>query len=127
MRGCCGAVDHALRQREEFRAEVERLREVKDGAYAERNQLVALAAFYASSLGRRAFQPVIRTRIEIGKTIGGNVVVIELPTGQATWHIHDSELPLFDFLERGSYVWDGHTTDAKYARVRAMMPKPAET
>jgi len=46
------------------------------------------------------------------------VVYIDLPSGQASWHIHDSEIVLFKgvpfFKDR---KWDGHTTEDKYQRV----------
>ncbi len=45
--------------------------------------------------------------------IGG----IDLPNGHVTWHIPDSELPLFDFLSQYEGAWDSHTTAQKYARV----------
>lgn len=40
------------------------------------------------------------------------VVYIELPTGQVSWHMpaHPRE-------------WDGHTTEQKYARIRAYEPE----
>ena len=42
---------------------------------------------------------------------------IDGPTGQLSWHLHDSDVPLFDGLERGPNLWDGHTTADKYERV----------
>jgi hypothetical protein len=100
----------------ELKAECDRLRKEKDGAYRERNRLVALlAALFPSSLERHD---------ENDKTWEDDwrwIVFIDLPTGQCTWHIHDSELPLFAHVDRlKGWVWDNHTTDDKYARVAAL-------
>jgi len=47
------------------------------------------------------------------------------PTGQMTWHIHDSELPMFDHLGRASVnTWDGHTTEEKYERLAELTRRP---
>lgn len=50
-----------------------------------------------------------------------NVIYINLPTGQVSWHIHDRDLPLFSqlplILER---PWDGHTTEQKYKRLQKL-------
>jgi len=45
------------------------------------------------------------------------IVFIDLPTGQVSWHIHDSELHLFHFLPAYEGKWDGHTTREKYDRL----------
>jgi len=101
---------------EKAEAENERLREQKDGAYAERNKLVAaLSKLFPASLERHE---------ESDKTWEDDwrwIVFINLPTGQVSWHIHDSELPLFDHLYRiCGRVWDGHTTEEKYRRLAAL-------
>jgi hypothetical protein len=48
-----------------------------------------------------------------------------LPSGQGTWHIADEDLDLFRHVPQFPYtfpprefVWDGHTTDEKYYRIR---------
>lgn len=46
-----------------------------------------------------------------------NIVYIDMPTGQCSWHIKDNELPLFSHLEYGENNWDGHTTVEKYIRL----------
>jgi hypothetical protein len=54
------------------------------------------------------------------------IVFVQLPTGQASWHIHDSERPWFDHLEvRADGGWDGHTTEEKYRRLAMMSPGAA--
>jgi hypothetical protein len=46
------------------------------------------------------------------------VVIIDLPGGQISWHIEDSELELFDHLRRNKgRVWDGHLDQVKYSRI----------
>lgn len=96
---------------------VEKERRAKDAAYAERNQLVALlAALFPSSLERH---PAEDTTWEDDWRW---VVFIDLPTGQASWHIHDSEVSLFAHVPwLQGRVWDGHTTEEKYARIRAFL------
>lgn len=41
---------------------------------------------------------------------------------QATWHIHDSELPLFTHLKIWPNHWDGHSTPEKYDRLTRLQP-----
>jgi hypothetical protein len=101
--------------------ELERAREAKDGAYSERNKLVsALSKLFPASLERHE---------DSDKTWEDDwrwIVFINLPTGQVTWHIHDSELPNFAHLFRiCGRVWDGHTTEQKYERLAALtQPAP---
>jgi hypothetical protein len=88
----------------------------KDGAYAERNKLVALISkLFSASLERHPEN-------EEWEDDWRWIVFIDLPTGQVSWHIHDSELNMFDHLPRNAgRKWDGHTTDEKYERVRKML------
>ena len=88
----------------------------KDAAYRERDQLVcALSKLFPSSLERH---PDTDTTWENDWRW---IVFINLPTGQATWHIHDSELGLFGHLQRCTGAkWDGHTTPQKYERIAAL-------
>jgi hypothetical protein len=89
--------------------------EAKDSAYKERDQLVAaLSKLFPASLERH---PQNETWEDDWRWI----VFIDLPTGQVSWHIHDSELRDFDHLKRfGERSWDGHTTPEKYARLGAL-------
>ncbi len=97
----------ALGERDQERA-------AKDQAYHERDQLVALLAnLFPSSLERH---PDADTTWEDAWRW---LVFVDLPTGQCSWHIHDSELPLFDHVPRlQGRTWDGHSTDEKYDRIR---------
>ena len=87
----------------------------KNIAYAERNRLVAALA--------KCFPAHLCRHEEPGyEDDWRNIVCIHLPTGQATWHIHDSEVPLFGHLPIEGSHWDGHTTEEKYARLAAVEP-----
>jgi hypothetical protein len=96
-------------------AEIQALIVQKDNAYAERDKCVSLIARMALALGYKA---------GIGRHVGEeweddwrNIVFVEIPSGQLSWHIHDSELPWFSFLPHYEKPWDGHTTEEKYQRV----------
>jgi hypothetical protein len=45
-------------------------------------------------------------------------IYIDLPAGQCSWHIHESEKDLLAGLPLYKPDWDGHTSDMKYARIR---------
>jgi hypothetical protein len=91
---------------------LEEMRARKDAAYLERNQVVAaLARCYPSG--------VARTAIEGWSDDWHGCVYIDLPTGQVSWHFHDSQAYLFDGLPPYSGTWDGHDTPEKYRRLAA--------
>lgn len=100
-----------------------RIRELevqKDGAYSERNQLVAALS--------KLFPSWMEWHSEEDTSWDNdwrNIIFIELPTGQVSWHIHDSEVSHFQHLTKkvGS-SWDGHTTEEKYNRVSALISSP---
>lgn len=106
--------------------EVTALRAAKDGAYAERNKLVAaLSKLFPAWLERH---PDADTTWEDDWRW---IVFINLPngpgSGQVSWHIHDSELIQFDHLSRHSgNGWDGHTTEEKYLRLACLHPRATE-
>lgn len=91
---------------------------MKNGAYNERNMVVVGLAKLALHLNYKA---------GIGKhePAGApdwdpewlNVVYVDLPSGQVSWHVHDDEMYLFDFLPPYEGKWDGHSTSLKYNRV----------
>lgn len=91
-------------------AERDLLGRKKDGAYEERNRLVALLA---------AIFPSKRTKTEIEgwDPEWHNCVYIDLPTGQASWHYPDSHAELFSHVPEIHVDWDGHSTEEKYCRV----------
>ena len=100
------------------RTERDNLRVAKDGAYAERNQCVALLARMALALGWRAWVAQHPAEDADWEADWRTIVFIELPSGQASWHFHDSERHLLEGLPAGPNSWDGHTTAEKYRRVR---------
>lgn len=103
---------------EERLSSLEGLRAQKDGAYRERNQLVALLARMALELG---WMVGVGRHPDSDTTWDSDwrtIVFIDLPTGQASWHFHDSERHLLEGLPPYPGKWDGHTTDEKYDRVR---------
>jgi hypothetical protein len=91
-------------------ARIEKLEAARDGAYTERNRLVAfLASIHPSG--------VKKTAIPGWDEAWHGCVYIDLPTGQASWHFHDSEAHLFAHLPPYDGEWDGHTTEEKYERL----------
>lgn len=88
-----------------------RANEKKDEVYAERNRLVALIASDWPSC-------LTPNRDQKERADGWNwIVFVGLPTGQASWHIHDRELPLFEHVPKRHCRWDRHSNSEKYARV----------
>lgn len=76
-------------------------------AYEERNRLVAfLASIYPSGIAK--------TDIKGWNPEWHNVVYIDFPWGQASWHFHDDHYPLFEHLPLYTKPYDGHTTEQKY-------------
>ena len=90
-----------------------------DQAYWERNQLVCLLSkLFPSWLGKH---PEVDIEWDDDWR---NIVYITLPTGQCSWHIHDSELDGFTHLKAVlGNPWDGHTVMEKYERVSQMANK----
>lgn len=94
-----------------------KLREEKNAAYDERNRCVAALARMAMLLGwpcglaRHPDDDASWDREWM------TIVFIDFPTGQASWHVHDRDVPLFDGLTVYAREWDGHTTLEKYARL----------
>ncbi len=94
-------------------------RRERDLAYTERNRIVAALARVFVWAGWRAWlaqheddpawDPEWKT-----------IVFLEGPTGQLSWHLHDSDVPLFSFLAAGTNTWDGHTSGEKYSRLERL-------
>jgi len=89
---------------------IEALEAARDGAYTERNRLVALLASLFPS-------GIKKTAIPGWDKAWHGCVYIDLPVGQASWHYHDSETHLFAHLPPYEKEWDGHSTEEKYERI----------
>ena len=101
-------IDALTRERDEAREE-------REGAYRERNQVVAWASRLSIAAGYVV--RVTKTAIDGWDVAWHNCAYVMTPTGQASWHFHDDDAPLFADLPHGEVVWDGHTTLEKYDRL----------
>lgn len=81
-----------------------------DQGYRERNVLVCLLARIYPS-GIRA------TEIEGWEPEWNNCVYIDLPTGQVSYHYHDTEKSLFAWLPAYTKPYDGHDKATAEARI----------
>ncbi len=121
-------LERALKQAEATDAEgiaLEAAIALKDSAYGERNKVVALLARMAVALGWRAGIGLHPLSDKAWEPDWRTIVFIDLPTGQATWHFHDSERRLLDGLPAYGEAWDGHSTGEKYRRVSRALAKPS--
>ncbi len=105
-------------ENQRLRAELVEMEKRKDAAYYERNQVVAGLAAMATYIGHTA--GIAKTAIEGWSEDWHGCVYIDLPTGQVSWHYHDSQAGLFDFLPAYTAGYDGHDTPEKYRRVAAL-------
>lgn len=89
----------------------------KDAAYAERNRLVAvLTKLFPAYLGKHPEED------KEWEDDWRNIVFLNIPSGQCTWHVHDSEMWMFKHLEFVETAkWDGHTTAEKYERLARLL------
>jgi hypothetical protein len=84
-----------------------------DEAYRQRSYLVAaLARIFPS--GTRP------TNIEGWDPEWHGCVLIDLPTGQISYHYHDREAALFAGLPPYTKPWDGHDKDEVHRRLLAL-------
>ncbi|KQR22878.1 hypothetical protein [Deinococcus sp. Leaf326] len=83
-----------------------------DALYTERSQLIAaLAVIYPSSIEDHEGDGYWDENWR-------NVIIIDLPTGQVSWHIAKDDLHLFEHVPRKQgRKWDGHDSPTKYARL----------
>lgn len=115
---------------------MDELEKSKNNAYWERNQLVAaLSKVLPAYLSKHPDQD------QEWEDDWRTIVVIEIPGHlstdfdgqdqmrdyQLTWHIHDHDIPMFDHLEYAEQLWDGHTTEEKYRRLRTLATNPLIT
>ena len=105
--------DEEYELKKELLASTKGLTAQKDTAYAERDLLVCvLSKVWPAHLCRHPDEDVE------WEDDWRWIICIHSPKGQLTWHIHDSELPMFSgHLAVLPNHWDGHTTDEKYERL----------
>ncbi|QLE46556.1 hypothetical protein FD723_40805 (plasmid) [Nostoc sp. C052] len=89
--------------------------EAKNLAYSERNKLLVPLCKMAIALNLVA--GIGQHQGEEWDDDWRNIIFLELPTGQISFHIHDSELHLFQFLPPYTGKWDGHDTATKWDRL----------
>lgn len=96
-------------------------REKLDSVYEERNLVVLLMARLAGRLGwpvgLKQHDPADTTWEDEWRTI----LFVESPAGQLSWHLHESEKRHVEYVAPYEKEWDKHTTEEKYARVRALL------
>jgi hypothetical protein len=95
---------------EALKAELAGVTRMMNGAYSERNMLVAALA-HLFPAGVKA------TDIPGWDAEWHNCVFIDTPAGQMSWHYHDNDAMLFVDLPPYWGEWDKHTTPEKYARL----------
>lgn len=88
----------------------EKLDKDLEAAYSERAALVSFVS--------KLYDSYLSVDKENIGTEFSNVVYINSPKGQLSWHIKDSDLHLFSHLNvREENNWDGHSTEEKYKRL----------
>lgn len=107
-----------------LRARVAELERQKDAAYSERNQVLALLGRMAAALGWKTGVGYHLISDPTWEKDWRTILFVELPTGQASWHFHDSERHLLRGLPAYAEAWDGHSTPEKYERVRRALLEP---
>ncbi|WP_318202933.1 hypothetical protein [Streptomyces sp. SCL15-4] len=95
----------------------------RDGAYRERAHLVALLAALTDGA-------VITDAQDVDEP-GWQIVYLTLGGRQCSWHIAPRDTSLFQHVERVDALdvralWDGHTTEAKYAGIAAWTAELAQ-
>lgn len=101
-----------------LRAQLAEKEKKKDNAYEERSRVVAALAKLALANGWSA--GLTETRIDGWSEDWHGCIRIDLPTGQVSWHFHDSHKPLFEGFPTYDGDWDGHDTAEKYRRLSAL-------
>lgn len=95
-----------------------------NNVYAERDKCVALIYHMARLLG---YPYGLRHSLDM-EPGWQNCAMIDLPTGQVSWHIQDSEEEWFaegNQIKAYTREWDGHDTEEKYRRVLAFAEQTA--
>ncbi len=89
-----------------------------NAVYRERDICIALLAVLSKIAGYRVYIGKDRT----AQSGWENVLYIEIPTGQISWHFPEHEWYLFSMHEKlpeyDEYAWDGHGVEVKYRRIQ---------
>lgn len=87
----------------------------KNLAYSERNKMLSVLANLVINHGLVAC--IGKDKMELAEE-WENVIFLQLPTGQVSFHIHKDELNLFvNIPPCYNTKWDGHSTDQKWERL----------
>jgi hypothetical protein len=84
-----------------------------DKAHSERNMLVALLS--------KIYPSVRDIDQKMKKGLYENVIYIQTPLGQISYHIAKDHMEYFEDLEIKKDAWDGHTTEQKKDRVKRLI------
>lgn len=110
---------NAVREAGRLSRELGETQRALDGAYLERNYVVAALA--------RAFPSgTAITEIPGWDPCWHNCVYIDLPTGQISFHYHDNQKDLFADLPAYEGEWDGHSKEEVFERIRNMRMEDGE-
>jgi hypothetical protein len=120
---------HHIEETTKLHARLMEARKLKDGAYSERDRCIAMMAKMAQILGLRCGLGKHDPNDASWDQDWMNIVYIEFPAPdgrsvQTSWHVHDSEMHLFERLPSYDKPWDGHTTDEKYQRMADICMAP---
>lgn len=92
-----------------------RVEAIESGSYRERALILAAFARSVRAQGFTVGIGVDPAYVEDPEW--RNVLFIDLPTGQVSWHIQASDMDLFDGLPVYAKPWDGHSTEKKFVRL----------
>lgn len=106
-----------------LRTRAEQAEAERDGAYRERAHLVALLAAMTDG--------AVSTDAPDTDEPGWQIAYLTLGGRQASWHIAPRDADLFQHVERVGALdvralWDGHTTEEKYAHITAWTAELAQ-
>jgi hypothetical protein len=114
--------DHTMPSYEDTYDRIAALTAERDGAYRERAHLLAWLATH--------YPAIMVPALDLPEA-GWWLLYITAPTGQLSWHISPRDAGLLAHVQRVEpddprAQWDGHTTEQKYDRIRALRLHAAE-
>ncbi|MFI9339999.1 hypothetical protein ACIG0D_01785 [Streptomyces sp. NPDC052773] len=118
-----GPIRGVVEDVEDVRLRAEAAEKERDGAYRERAHLVALLAAMTDDA-------VITYAPDVEEP-GWQIVYLTIGGRQCSWHIAPRDADLFEHVERVGALdlralWDGHTTEEKYAHIAATAAELAQ-